>query len=241
MNRKTILAIGTEGLICSAVEKLFRVTGANVSLVHDEIDGMREIYLLRPDLIIIDIDVSRKLGVNVLRKIRRNTVVPVIVIMSSNGRGQLPWIEAGADACLSMPFSIDDLLAYVVALLNSSIMQSDRQQSALYDDGHLLIDTMTYQIIVGGSAVKLTPLEFKLLVYLVNNAQEPCSYRQILENVWGDGQQNHREYVHTFIWQLRQKLERNPQESDYIESVHGIGYRFRSYHYGAFERVGNGQ
>lgn len=241
MNRKTILVIDTEGFLYTAVGQIFARTGANISLVHDEVDSMRELYLLRPDLILIYLEISNRTGINTLRNLRRRTSVPIIVVSSSSCHDDLLYFEAGADACIKMSGNLDDLLARIRAMLRGDDIKFEQHLNAIYDDGHLTIDHMANQITVGGNPVRLTPLECKLLVYLVNNSYRLCTYSQILERVWGVSNRNKNEYVHTYIWQLRKKLQGSPQESEYIESVYGIGYRFNAHKNGVLERLGNGQ
>lgn len=237
MNRKTILIIDTEGSLCASVQGMFTETGANILVVHDPDDGLSELDAHRPDLILVNLDLPDTSHLDLLPTIRALTPAPIVVVTGIDDGAQWRYLDAGADDVVIKPFHVNILLARIRATMRRSKMQRQQKEGAVYDDGHLLFDPFGYRTTVDGKWVRLTPTEIRLLSYLVNNAGESCTFCQILENVWGDGCKSNREYVHAFIWQLRQKLERDPKSPDYIESVYNVGYRFHAHEYGELERA----
>jgi DNA-binding response OmpR family regulator len=206
----------------------FAAEGARTYAAHDGSQGLREFYRLRPDLILVNIVLPDKRGLEILRQIRRFTDVPVIMLTVVDNHDEIvDCLNAGADDYVTKPVDKQVLAARAdVALSRAQINLG--KVGTLYDDGNLAIDPVAFRVSVNGSQIKLTATEFELLTYLVHNAGRACTFKQILANVWGERYKTNSEYVHAFIWQLRRKLEKDPKRPAYLHSVHGIGYRFES-------------
>ena len=140
----------------------------------------------------------------------------------------LQGLDAGADDFLSKPFNADILLARARAVLRRSGHQNDKAAAFKYDDGNLSIDIESHHVLIKGRRVKLSRVEFRLLVYLTRNAGKVLTFNQILSAVWGDEYRGNIEYVHIYISHLRKKLEENTKSPRYFLTVHGVGYIFES-------------
>lgn len=236
-NRKTILIIDTEGSLCTSVQRMFSQTGAHILVLRDDINCLQRIKSFQPDLIVVNLPFPDTTGLALMQDIRCITCVPVIVVTGVDDPAQTHFLDAGADDVVSRPFHMDVFLARVRAVLRRADSRVAEMENALYDDGNLLFDPTGYRTMIGECCIWLTPTEFRLLAYLVENAGELCTFRQILENVWGSDCRDNHEYVHAFVWQLRHKLERDPKRPDYIRGVYNVGYRFQAHEYGELERA----
>ena len=210
------------------ISNSFAAEGALTYAAYDGSQGLREFYRLRPDLVLVDIVLPDKRGLEILRQIRRFTDVPVIMLTVVDNHDEIvDCLNAGADDYVTKPVD-DQVLAARADVALSRAQINLGKVSALYDDGNLAIDAVAFRVSVSGSHVRLTATEFELLTYLVHNAGRACTFKQILANVWGERYKTNSEYVHAFIWQLRRKLEKDPKRPAYLHSVHGVGYRFES-------------
>jgi DNA-binding response OmpR family regulator len=135
-------------------------------------------------------------------------------------------LEAGADDFLSKPFNADILLARAKTVLRRSEQLNVQNATIEYNDGYLNIDFERRHIQIKSKRIKLTPIEFRLLVYLTRNTGKVLTFQQILTNVWGVEYQGSVDYVHVYISHLRNKIEENTKCPRYILTVHGIGYIF---------------
>lgn len=138
----------------------------------------------------------------------------------------LQGLENGADDYLAKPFSPEILLARARSVIRRSEQTNNNNLTNDYDDGYLKIDFEKYQVMVNGKHVKLTPLEFRLLTFLEENAGRVLSFANILQNVWGNEYQGSDDYVHIYVSHLRGKIEQDAKNPHYITSVRGVGYLF---------------
>ena len=138
----------------------------------------------------------------------------------------LQGLEAGADDFLSKPFNPEILVARARTVMRRTERTNGDSAAFNYNDGHLSIDIEKHHVVVQGRRIKLTPLEFRLLVFLARNAGKVLTFDRILTNVWGNEYQGSMDYVHVYISHLRRKIEENIREPRYIVTVHGIGYIF---------------
>jgi len=190
-------------------------------------EGMRKFFIEKPDLVILDVMMPEMDGYEVCTRIRQVSSVPVIMLTALNSEEEIiRGLESGADDFLSKPFSPDILLARANAILRRLELPQDTKPRLFYSDGYLTIDLEKRIILVHGNSIKLTRTEYNLLAYLLKNAGWVRSFEQILENVWGPEYQGSLDYVHVYVSNLRRKIETDPKNPTYIESEHGIGYRF---------------
>ncbi|MCI0575521.1 MAG: response regulator transcription factor [Chloroflexi bacterium] len=223
-----VLVIDDDTHLCTLLEMTFSRVGAHVYMAHEGAKGLQMLYAHRPDLVILDIMMPGTDGWDTCRQIRQLSDVPIIMLTAlHDDREIVRGLEAGADDYVSKPFSGDVLLARARAVLRRSKSSDTEDKGLLYQDDYLSIDLNGRRVAVRGRLVKLSATEFGVLAYLLQNAGRVCTFEQILTNVWGDEYRDSADYVHVYIWHLRQKLEENPKQPKYLLTEHSIGYRFQ--------------
>jgi two-component system KDP operon response regulator KdpE len=181
-----------------------------------------------PELVLLDLGLPDADGIDVTRRLREWSHVPIIVL-SARGRedDKVAALDAGADDYLTKPFGTSELLARMRVALRHAGQASGGEASAVLDFGVLRIDLARREVTRGGDAIHLTPLEYRLLVFLARNAGKVLTHRQILKEVWGPsyGSQSHVVRVH--VAELRKKIEPDPARPKLLETEPGVGYRLR--------------
>jgi two-component system KDP operon response regulator KdpE len=225
---KKILIIDDDVDVQGINEKVFRNSGATVKVANNGIDGVKKFFLEKPDLVITDIMMPEMDGFETCSRIRQVSNVPVIMLTALNSEEEIiRGLESGADDFISKPFSPDVLVARARALLRRLDMPRDSvSHGQYYSDGYLTIDLEKRIVLVDGDSIKLTRTEYNLLAYLLQNAGWVRTFDQILANVWGSEYQGSLDYVHVYISNLRKKIEVDQKKPMYLESEHGVGYRF---------------
>jgi two-component system KDP operon response regulator KdpE len=190
--------------------------------------GLVEASARVPDLILLDLGLPDLDGVEVVRRLREWTGVPVIVL-SARGqeRDKIEALDAGADDYLTKPFGIGELLARIrVALRHADrVGGEDDEPTLTVDDLH--VDLAGRRVTVRGEEVHLTPNEYRLLAVLVRNAGKVVTQRQLLKEVWGPSSVDQSHYLRVYMAQLRHKLEAEPARPRWLLTEAGVGYRLR--------------
>ena len=226
---KTVLIIDDDTDLLHLASHVFQKVGAQVITASNEMEGISKLFTHHPDLIILDVILPQANGFEICRKIRQVSDVPIIMLTALNKEPEmLQGLDAGADDFLSKPFNADILLARARAVLRRSGHPNNKAAAFKYDDGNLSIDIESHHVLIKGRRVKLSRVEFRLLVYLTRNAGKVLTFNQILSAVWGDEYRGNIEYVHIYISHLRKKLEENTKSPRYFLTVHGVGYIFES-------------
>ncbi len=186
-------------------------------------DGINGVAQRRPDLVILDLGLPDMDGLDVLRRLREWTAVPVIVLsVRDSDRIKVAALDAGADDYLTKPFSLEELMARL------RVMQrrvGAAQESPVFTTGKLKVDLNRRVVTVNEEIVKLTPTEYALLRYLVRNAGKVVTHRQILREVWGPEYMDETHYLRVYFAQLRQKIEDDSSIPRLILTEPGVGYR----------------
>jgi len=187
-------------------------------------DGLIEAATRQPDVVILDLGLPDLDGVQVIRRLREWSTVPIIVL---SARGQeadkVAALDAGADDYVSKPFAVGELLARVrVALRHAAAGDSGEPTFTV---GGLRVDQVKRQVQVDGRDVHLTPIEYRLLTLLVRHAGRVISQRQLLKEVWGPGHTEQAHYLRVYMGTLRRKLEKDPARPRYLLTEPGVGYR----------------
>lgn len=237
-----ILIIDDDPDLLQLASVIFKGAGAQVITANDGLDGISKFFTHRPDLVILDAMMPGSNGFDVCERIRQVSDEPLIMLTALNQeQDMLKGLAAGADDFLTKPFNTEILLARANTVLrrsgrsnghrgNGASDPSDQRHgdsaSFQYNDGYLSIDIERHDVLIHGKRIKLTPLEFRLLVYLARHGGKLLTFEKILSNVWGNGYQGSMDHVHVYISHLRRKIEENPKEPCYILTIHGIGYIF---------------
>jgi DNA-binding response OmpR family regulator len=223
-----VLIIDDDADLLQLAGLLFKKEGAQVMTARDGLEGISKLFTFRPHLIILDVMMPGTNGFEVCQRIRHVSDAPLIMLTALNHEQEmLRGLESGADDFLSKPFNGDILLARSKAVLRrgdnvNGAASSDFQ----YDNGHLNIDVDKRDVSIRGKRIQLTPVEFRLLVFLARNAGKVLTFEQIITNVWGVEYKGSTDYVHVYISHLRRKLEENTRSPRYIQTLHGVGYIF---------------
>ena len=180
-----------------------------------------------PEVILLDLGLPDRDGIDFAREIRGWSRVPIIVI-SARGReaDKVEALDAGADDYLTKPFSVNELMARIrVALRRSG--ESAGASTPTIDVGPLRIDLVRREVTLEGQTLHLTPIEYRMLTLLAQNAGRVLTQRQILEEVWGRGHAAQNHYVRVYMAQLRRKIEHDPARPRLLVTEPGVGYRLR--------------
>jgi len=222
----TILVIDDEESILNVVEAYLKADGSTVYTARDGAAGLAAFQRYQPDLVILDIMLPEMDGLEVLQTIRRTSAVYIILLTAKSEEfDRVMGLTVGADDYLTKPFSPRELTARVKAVLRRgrAAPQDERQ---VYAFQHLKIDTQRYEVWCDDELIELTALEFKLLAVLATYAGMVLSREQLLERVWGYDFYGEDRVVDVHIGHIRQKLERDPADPQFILTVRGVGYKF---------------
>lgn len=191
-------------------------------------EGLRQAAACQPDIVILDLGLPDLDGVELTRRLRQWSAVPIIVV-SARGkeRDKVVALDAGADDYLTKPFGVGELLARVRVAARHMAVAKQESGDSVYTVGGLRVDLARYEVSVDDRSVALTPNEFRLLAVLVKHAGKVLTHGQLLREVWGpDADQPH--YLRVYMNQLRQKLETDPSRPRYLLTETGVGYRLAS-------------
>jgi two-component system KDP operon response regulator KdpE len=225
-NAPHILVIDDEPQILRALRTILTEKEFKVSIANRGEEGLNLAATHSPDVIILDLGLPDMDGVEVCKRLREWTQVPIIVLSArDNEKDKVDALDNGADDYLTKPFGIEELLARVRVSLRHSV-QKQGTQSKIVKAGDLTIDLVWHIVKRGDEEIKLTGTEYKLLAYLASNHGRILTHQSILSHVWGEADADHTEYLRVYMRQLRKKLEENPERPKYVVTEPGIGYRF---------------
>jgi two-component system KDP operon response regulator KdpE len=189
-------------------------------------DALVEVAQRQPDVVILDLGLPDMDGLEVIRRLREWSAVPVIVL-SARGqeRDKVTALDAGADDYVSKPFSASELLARIRVALRHTAGATHEGSEATFKVGELQVDLLRRHVTVGAAEVRLTPIEYKLLSTLVHHAGKVVTHQQLLREVWGPSHEDQAHYVRVYMAHLRHKLESEPARPRYLLTEPGVGYR----------------
>ncbi|GJL56302.1 MAG: DNA-binding response regulator [Nitrospirales bacterium] len=179
----------------------------------------------QPDVVIIDLILPSISGIELTRRIRRHSPVPIIVLSAiGNESKKVEALESGADDYVTKPFGMDELTARIRSALRRTVMVPGTEP--VFKSGTLTVNFERREVLLNDRPVKLTPTEYDLLKYMIQYTGKVLTHRTLLTAIWGDAYANQAQYLRVFIGQLRKKIERNTARPQYILTDPGVGYRF---------------
>jgi two-component system KDP operon response regulator KdpE len=220
-----VLVVEDDREIRSLLQSSLSVEGFAVQTAVSLSEARALLQHSAPDLVILDLGLPDGDGVELVRELRRQHTIPVIVVSARHQEAQkIALLDAGADDYLTKPFGIAELLARMrVALRHRGTSLAAAVTAHTLDD--LQVDLTAHRVERDGVALHLTPTEFNLLARLVRSAGRVVTHRQLLTDVWGAEFTEHTHYLRLYMAQLRAKIERNPSEPRHLLTETGIGYR----------------
>jgi two-component system KDP operon response regulator KdpE len=224
-NGARILIIDDEPQIRKLLKVTLQVHNFEINESSSGEDGVYQASIVHPDLIVLDLGLPDISGMEVLRRIREWSPIPIIVLTAKDREeDKITALDSGADDYVTKPFSMGELVARIRVALRHVAKSANEP---ILQFGNLVIDLAQRLVELDGNRLKLTPTEYELLKILASNAGKVITQRQLLQQVWGG---HHHEsdshYLRIYIGHLRKKLEEDPTRPKFIETEPGIGYRF---------------
>jgi DNA-binding response OmpR family regulator len=224
---KKILIVDDDAALVKVLSLSLEREGFEVIAALSGAEALRKAYESRPDLVILDIMMPQMDGWVTCRRLREIADMPIIMLTAKGGElDVVRGLDLGADDYITKPCSSEELKARIRALLRRSLSAEKTDWQAAYDDGWLMIDLSRQQVAVNGEPIDLTPTEFRLLSCLVQRNGQVVPHKELLTEVWGPEYSDQVSYLSVYIRYLRQKIEQNPSQPNYILTKWGMGYRF---------------
>ena len=228
MNKAQILVVEDDNAVAKLMAATMESQDYQYRIASTGASAIMEALSYKPEVMILDLGLPDTDGIEVIKKIRAWSNMPIIVVSArSEDTDKVAALDAGADDYLTKPFSVDELLARLMVALRR--VRHDRQrlseESSVYENGGLRIDYAAGCVYLDGSEIHLTPIEYKLLVLLAKNTGKVLTHNYILREVWGNPTASDMRSLRVYMATLRKKLEKNPSEPKYIQTHIGVGYR----------------
>jgi two-component system KDP operon response regulator KdpE len=189
-------------------------------------DGLIQAATRQPDLVILDLGLPDLDGLEVIRRLREWSPVPIIVLSARGAESdKVAALDAGADDYVAKPFAAGELLARARVALRHAASAGREGGESTFVLGNLRVDLLRRRVFLGDVEVRLTPIEYRLLSVLVRHAGKVLTHRQLLQEVWGPAQVEETHYLRVYMANLRRKLEADPARPRYLRTEPGVGYR----------------
>jgi len=223
-----ILVVDDEPQLTRVLRTGLKSRGYEVRAAADGLAGFEAFNDWHPDLVITDLAMPNVDGLELCRRLRAVSQVPIIVLSAKGEeKTKVEALDLGADDFITKPFGIDELLARVRASLRrANVPATNEQTPTILDSGDFHVDLESREITVRGNAIHLTPKEFDLLVYFIKHPGKVLTHRTLLAALWGGNYVEQNEYLRVFVGNLRKKIEADSSAPRYILTEPWIGYRF---------------
>ncbi|GAC1630010.1 MAG: response regulator transcription factor [Ktedonobacteraceae bacterium] len=227
MKAKRILLAEDELALRDFVSRNLRARGFEVLEASNGLEAIALWEHQDPHLLILDIMMPRMDGLEVCRRVREHSAVPIIVLTALDAESdKVSALDLGADDYLTKPFGVEELLARVRAVLRRTQGEVLQPLDGIKQFGELEIDLSGHIVRLRGAEVRLSPTEFAFLKQLVINVNKVVTHRALLQSIWGPEYSGEAEYLRVYINRLRHKLEADPANPSYLLTEPGVGYRF---------------
>ncbi len=227
---KLVLVVDDEPRMIQFIRMNLELEGYRVIQASNGLEALDKVREELPDLLILDVMMPDLDGFETLRLLRETSDVPVIMLtVKSDEDDIVRGLGLGADDYISKPFSPRELSSRVQALLRRAELPAPVEKTAIKIDDRLTIDFARREVIVEGERIQLRPTEYRLLYHLVSNVGWLMPHETLLQKVWGYEYRDETHYLRLYITYLRQKIEKDSSNPQYILTERGIGYRFVDY------------
>lgn len=226
--RTTVLVVDDEQSLREFIRRNLEVRNFDVLTAANGLEGMALFSTKQVDLVIADLMMPHMNGLEMIRRIRQQSLLPIIVLSAlGEENDKVQALNLGADDYLTKPFGVGELLARIQAVLRRAqwVSPSESESERLVCD-ELVVDPERHKATLGGNALELTPTEFELLVLLMSQAGKVLPHKLLLQRVWGPEYGQETEYLRVYIGRLRHKIEPDPANPRYLLTERGIGYSF---------------
>jgi two-component system KDP operon response regulator KdpE len=225
MKGATVLVVEDEPQIRRFVRAALESEGYRVHEAESAQRGLIEAGTRRPDLLILDLGLPDRDGVEVIRDLRTWTDLPIIVLSARTQEAEkINALDAGADDYLTKPFGVGELIARIRVALRRRTAADDNQTHE-FCFGNVKVDLLNRRVYRQDQEIHLTAIEYRLLTVLIRNNGKVLTHRQLLKEVWGPSHIEDSHYLRTYMAHLRQKLETDPAQPKHLTTETGVGYR----------------
>jgi two-component system, OmpR family, alkaline phosphatase synthesis response regulator PhoP len=227
MTKKKILIVDDEPSISMLIEFNLKLAGFDVRCVHDGEAVFELLKPFRPDLIVLDLMLPKMDGIQVCRELRRqNNAVPIIMLTAlQDVTDKIAGLDNGADDYMTKPFSPQELISRIQAIFRRTQSLPGTDETIVYEYGRLTVLPEQREVRIDGKVIDLTPKEFELLHFLCRHRGKVLSRQQLLHGVWDYHFLGDTRIVDVHVSHLRDKIERNARNPEYIITIRNVGYK----------------
>ncbi|WP_196594320.1 response regulator [Pectinatus sottacetonis] len=227
MNKPLLLVVEDDAAVRSLISITLKIEDYKFHTAETGQQAVIEAVSQKPDIMILDLGLPDIDGIEIIKKIRSWSKMPIIVVSArSDDKDKIEALDNGADDYITKPFSVEELLARIrAALRRATYMMSEKNKGAVFINGGLKIDYAAGCVYIDGLEVHLMPMEYKLLCLLANNLGKVLTYKYITRSIWGNAWDNNVASLRVYMATLRKKIEKDAAVPEYIQTHIGIGYR----------------
>jgi len=227
-NKAHILVVDDDSQIRRVMRTTLEAQGYEVDEAGSGERAVELVLVSKYDLVILDINLPAKSGIETCKQIRSSVSVPIIMLtVRDSSTDKIEALDAGAQDYVTKPFTMGEMLARIRSVLRRTASPANAHILHL-QLGDVAIDFEARRVIVAGKQVRLTAKEFDLLLYLATNANRTVTHRELLSEVWGSEHVDERKYLRVFVNRLRKKIESTPHEPKYLITEPFVGYRLQT-------------
>ena len=225
MNNTTILIVEDDKTIQNFLKVTLKTQNYNYIIAETGLSGLSLFYANRPDLVLLDLGLPDIEGIEVLKQIRQNSSIPIIVVSArSSETEKVMALDYGSDDYVTKPFNAAELLARIRAALRHCL--KEKVSEPIFELDYLKVDFERRHVWVKDQEIHLTPIEYKMLVLLITNRGKVLTHHFIQENVWGYETTDDYQSLRVFMANIRRKIEIDSTSPHFIITEVGVGYRF---------------
>lgn len=221
-----VFLLEQDDALAGLLEAVMETRGYNVVRFSDGAQAVGTAERERPSLVILDLNAPWLHGFQLCRRLRESSNVPILVLGPTASVAEASTaLDLGADDYVPRPFSLDELLARIKALMRRSLAQPLPEEQGVLRFGDLSINLSSRQVARQGQVIMTTPIEFDLLKLLASNSSRVVTHKELLTRIWGEEYVDGEDYLRVHISNIRRKIEPDPGNPRYIKTIRGIGYR----------------